>query len=191
VYSLKDYFFPNLKEEDIKKLKFKFSHYDNHIYFMENNEILIDIIKYAKYMSQPDSFMRIGKEMGKILKERSLKADLIAFVPMYRKDEIKRGFNQSFLLAKEISKSTNIPLTKKALKKTRKTHHQASLSKGLRAINLQGAFIAFDQIVAGKRVILVDDIFTSGATLKECEKELLKNQAKQVIFITIAKVLEK
>jgi len=158
---------------------------------MENNEILIDIIKYAKYMSQPDSFMRIGKEMGKILKERSLKADLIAFVPMYRKDEIKRGFNQSFLLAKEISKSTNIPLTKKALKKTRKTHHQASLSKGLRAINLQGAFIAFDQIVAGKRVILVDDIFTSGATLKECEKELLKNQAKQVIFITIAKVLEK
>jgi len=181
------YIFPNEKYDEINKLKFQAYIKDNHIYFVEYDEVISSVIKYAKYTRHPASFGQIGHEMGVILKDMCVSADNVIYVPMHVKDQAKRGFNQSLILARKISECTGIPICHKALKKNKKTRHQASLSATLRARNLAGAFVADDRYTAGRSFILVDDIYTTGTTLNQCKKVLLEKMAQSVLFATITK----
>ena len=114
--------------------------------------------------------------------------DGICFVPMTKSAERRRGYNQSYLIAKELAKLLKLPLYKKALVKVKETPMQKSLTKREREQNLKGCFKADRNIVAGKSLIVVDDVLTTGATANAISSELKKRGALKVYFVTVASV---
>lgn len=117
-------------------------------------------------------------------------ADMIVPVPLHKARRKERGFNQAWLLARHLSRWTRIPLKDKVLVRYRATAVQAGLSRGQRRRNIQGAFRVVDRAAVRKRtVLLVDDVFTTGATLNECARMLRKQGANRVDVLTVARVV--
>jgi ComF family protein len=107
--------------------------------------------------------------------------DCVTPVPMHVRRVRKRGVNQALLLAREVADGLQLPL-EEALVRTRNTLQQARLDEAKRLHNLDGAFaVAGD--VAGKRVLLVDDVCTTGATANACAEALLKEGASAVLLV--------
>lgn len=115
-------------------------------------------------------------------------ADAVCFVPMIKRDERKRGYNQSYLIAKELAKNLNLPLLRKALEKVKRTSEQKTLGKNEREKNLKSVFKANGEVVKGKIIIIVDDVMTTGATANALSAELKKKGASKVYFATVASV---
>lgn len=114
-------------------------------------------------------------------------ADLLAPVPLHPRRLRQRGFNQSLLLAEVLEREWQLPLQRQLLQRTRYTTSQTELSAEQRVTNLRGAFAVPDpSVVTGKRVLLVDDVFTTGATLTECSSCLLQAGAAAVLCVTVA-----
>jgi ComF family protein len=109
-------------------------------------------------------------------------------VPIDKKKLKTRGYNQSEELAKELSKVLEIPTISNVLIKTKYTKPQAESTKAEREKNLQEAFtIKNIDKISGKKIFLVDDVYTTGSTMNECAKVLLKAGAKQVWGIALAR----
>ena len=104
----------------------------------------------------------------------------VVCVPMTRKQFFQKGFNHSYLLAKRISKNLGVPLCKSALKKLYETKAQHKCPGRRRRGNVFGVFEGKEHFVNGKRILLVDDVTTSRATLDECAKMLFIAGAKEV-----------
>ena len=136
--------------------------------------------------------LTICKKVGNLLVEEAKRLhsdtpfDLVTYVPMTRKATAKRRFNQSEVFARIISKKLGLKFRKNVLIKIRETRPQKSLKAAERRTNLKGAFKVIKD-VEGKSVLLVDDIVTTGATLKENAKMLYKAGARRVTAITFAK----
>ncbi len=108
-------------------------------------------------------------------------------VPLHPAKERKRGFNQARLLARRLAQRTDIPLLNGRLVKVRPTPAQTSLEAHERETNLRGVFrVRKPAGVAGKTVLLVDDVCTTGTTLRECSRALRKAGVKEVRAVTIA-----
>lgn len=112
--------------------------------------------------------------------------DLLVPVPLHSKRYADRGFNQAELLAEGMSEELGIELADNVLFRTRETQHQMSLTNMMRELNVRGAFYADRKSVEGKRVMLVDDIYTAGATLRACSQELREKGAEAVSAIVAA-----
>jgi ComF family protein len=113
--------------------------------------------------------------------------DLITVVPLHKERLREREFNQSLLIANPISKKYSIELVN-ALEKIHRTRYQNELLKSERLKNLKGAFrVRHGTDIGGKRVLLIDDIMTTGSTLSECAKALLDGGAKSVKCFTLAR----
>ena len=121
----------------------------------------------------------LGGELAGRLKGNISDIDVIVPAPMHRRDIRRRGFNQSALIAAEVSKILDIPADMKAVSKIRHTHTQKGLGKGGRAVNLRRAFSASDSL-KGKKVLLIDDICTTGSTLREITAEIKRAGAVSV-----------
>lgn len=120
-------------------------------------------------------------------------ADIIIPVPLHRKRLFDRRFNQSAELAKELSTRTGIPCALEALHRIRPTKQQTSLEMSERHQNVRGAFrVPRDQAihVHGRRILLIDDVVTTGATINACTRALLREKAVHVDVIAFAKVVE-
>ena len=125
-------------------------------------------------------------EMAKKVEEFNVPIDSIVAVPITAKVKKKRGFNQSYLMAKRISETSKIALSENLIK-TRDTEEQARLDYKERATNLERAFAVPDKKeFIGKRVLLIDDVFTTGATSNECAKAILKAGALEVYVLVAA-----
>jgi ComF family protein len=98
---------------------------------------------------------------------QNLKADLLVPVPLYPTRECQRGFNQAALLCRELSRELSITCSDHLVIRTRKRRPQARLRKSQRTSNIRGVFEVSDEAVGGQRVILVDDVVTTGATVRE------------------------
>lgn len=117
------------------------------------------------------------------------KFDCIAYVPMTKKAERKREYNQAKILAESISARINVPVIKDALIKTKDTAEQKSLSFKERKQNLATCFKVEKRTeLKDKDVLLVDDVLTTGATAEAITEKLLKADAKHVYFATVASV---
>lgn len=116
--------------------------------------------------------------------------DAICPVPLHTKRLIWRGFNQSTELAKQISRSTNIPVLNTALVRTRNTKPQTQLGHKERKENLKNAFAANPEQIRGKSILLIDDVYTTGATLRECSKAILGAGAAKVDVLVLARTQE-
>ncbi len=114
--------------------------------------------------------------------------DRIVPVPMHKKDKKDRGFSQSEWLAKALSKQILVPCIADALKKVRRTKKQHTLSAQERMKNLTGAFaVKYPERIRGQRILLVDDVFTTGATAYETAGVLIRAGASSVTVIVAAK----
>lgn len=117
--------------------------------------------------------------------------DLITYVPMHRKDFTERDYNQSELLAKALSELLSVPC-REALMKVKRTKKQHTLKYAERKTNLSGAFQLIEKdLVKGQRILIVDDIITSGYTLGNCCKVLSRGKPELICCATIASAHEK
>lgn len=113
--------------------------------------------------------------------------DIITYVPMYVTKEQKRGYNQAKLLANELGKKLNIKVID-CLEKKIENKTQSSLSEQERLTNVQDVFdFVKNRNISGKNIILVDDILTTGATVKNCSKILKENNAGKICIFAISK----
>lgn len=110
--------------------------------------------------------------------------DAITWVPMTKSKEKLRGYNQAELIAKEVAKITGIPL-KECIVKIKDNEIQHTLKYNERQLNVKNAY-QFKDDINGQKIIIVDDIITTGATISECTKTLLKGGAKEVVGICCA-----
>ena len=119
------------------------------------------------------------------------KYDLISWVPVSRKRKRKRGYDQAFLLARETAKHLGETLLP-TLEKVRHNKAQSSLEDdAARRANVLGAYRVLDPVqIEGKRVLLVDDVVTTGQTLSECARTLRMAGAEDVLCVTLAKARE-
>ena len=118
--------------------------------------------------------------------------DFIINVPMHPKDKRKRGYNQTELLAMEISKISGYTFINRLFEKVKRTKRQATLSREERGKNLTQAFKLTDKtIVKGKTVLIIDDCMTTGATVETLAEKLVKAKAKKVYVLTVASVGER
>ena len=146
-----------------------------------------EVIKAFKYGDKA----YFGRFFGEIMYDRiepvfesEVRADVIVPVPIHRSKLAKRGYNQSEILAREISDRLGIPMCK-ALERVEKTRAMSRISGRERRDNLESAFVVpsfMKQRLTGKRVLLVDDIFTSGSTADACS-EVLKNAGASAIIV--------
>lgn len=152
-------------ERDVKNLIYKFK-YSNHTYLATT----------------------IGRIMAHKLKQEDIEADIIIPVPLYKGKEKERGFNQAILISKYIAEETNIPLNTDILVRTKNTKVMYNLTGKERLENVEGAFKVINKgIIVNKNILLVDDIFTTGATVNSCSKELTDGGAKSITVLTFAR----
>lgn len=116
--------------------------------------------------------------------EEDFKFDYITFVPSFKKKKKMRGFNQSEIIAKYLSKFTNIPYGK-VVKKIKNTKEMKKLDKKHRKKALKNSFKAIDSNVNFKNCLLIDDIFTTGTTLNECAKVIYEKFLCDICVITL------
>ena len=119
-------------------------------------------------------------------------ADALIPVPLHWRRLWARRFNQSALLAEVVGKAGRLPVSYTALKRVKATPQQVGLSQSQRAANVQGAFRVPGEgkgEVAGRRLILVDDVLTSGATADTCARALLRAGAANVDVLVFARVV--
>ncbi|HEY0788408.1 MAG TPA: ComF family protein [Thermoanaerobaculia bacterium] len=112
--------------------------------------------------------------------------DAVVPVPMHPRKLRERGYNQAALLARRFARATKLTLYRDALRKTRETAAQSTLRREERASNVRGAFTAADGL-RGRRILLIDDVCTTGATLRACAKALRRAGAARVAALTVAR----
>jgi ComF family protein len=116
-------------------------------------------------------------------------ADLIVPVPLHAARERERGFNQAVVLAREIARATKLPIDEYSLfRRVHTERHRAGMDARARRDSVDGAFeVRRPETIAGRRVLLIDDVFTTGATVSECAAVLKSAGAADVYVLTIAR----
>jgi ComF family protein len=145
-----------------------------------------------KYGDRLDLAPMMGRWMARAGRELLSEADALLPVPLHWRRLWARRFNQSAALAGTISDIGGVPVLHGALKRVRATPQQVGLSKTERADNVQGAFrVPADEKahVAGRRLVLIDDVLTSGATVDTCARALLRAGAAHVDVLVFARVV--
>jgi len=172
---------------ECRKTRFHFTRaYSAYIY----DGAMKEVIHLFKYKSRISLSEHLGMLMIESLREEPdmLKGiDIITAVPLDNRRLRERGFNQSKVLAARIAKEFVIPLSD-ILEKTVRTRHQNELSRDERLQNLTGAFmVRRGAAVQDFRILLIDDVMTTGSTLNECSKTLIEAGAKEVRCLTLAR----
>jgi len=147
---------------------------------------LIHALKYenATELAQPLAF-RLGQQVQKL----GWQADVIAAVPLHLTRKQNRGYNQSKLLAQELAASLDWDDVSDALTRTIHTRPQVGLNREARLTNVAGAFHAHPPTIRDRNVILIDDVMTTGATLRACAEALVAAGARRVYGLTLSAAL--
>jgi ComF family protein len=151
------------------------------------------LVHAFKYGDRLDLAPTLGRWMAQAGRELLEDADALVPVPLHWRRLWTRRFNQSAALAAAISAASGVPVVDAALKRVKATRQQVGLSGADRAANVQGAFKvapADKGAVARRRLILVDDVLTSGATVDTCARALLRAGARQVDVLVFARVVD-
>ncbi len=128
----------------------------------------------------------LSRNLITLLRKANWQIELISPVPLSIARQAERGYNQAALLSLPVALGLHIPYHPAALRKVRDTRSQVGLSLHQRRENIEGAFWADPKSVEGKRVLVIDDVVTSGATLNECAGVLFAAGAAAVYGVTVA-----
>jgi len=173
-------------QEDISK------NFIEHYYFFKYENLIRSQILAIKFQEKPYIYKTIAYFIKKMQKsfEKLKKYDIIIIVPISKQRKRDRGYNQSELLAREISKILEVPIARKILYKTKNTVPQSSLNKKQREENAKGVYKANNiSKIKNKKILLIDDIYTTGNTVNECANILIQYGIKRedIGVLTIAK----
>ena len=182
------------KLNDIKQCK-------KHIYLTKSFTDAMYIFKYEDLVRECFIKYKFGEQNYRykafanfMIKDKKIcgflkKYDIIIPVPISKKRKKQRGYNQSELIIKECARlDKNIIVCTNVLYKIKNTKPQSTLNKEQRKMNLQGAYEAKNSnLITNKKVLLFDDIYTTGSTLEECAKVLKWAGAYEVSVLTLAK----
>jgi len=133
--------------------------------------LLRDAIRALKYQNVRALAVPLGDRLAHTLKLMGWQFDVVVPVPLYAARQKERGYNQSALIGARVAAAFGIPLLADGLVRVRDTVSQVELDAEARHTNLEGAFVVRSALV-GQRVLLVDDVMTTGATLSECATAL-------------------
>lgn len=147
-----------------------------------------DAISEAIHLFKFSGLKRLAGPLGKLLTELPIPMDRdgIVPVPVTRKTLKERGFNQTLLLSMHVSRHFKIPVHMNMLHKERDTLPQIGLGAKERINNLKNVFEVKGRINK-LRLLLLDDVMTTGATIRECSKALMKAGAEEVVVVTLAR----
>lgn len=153
-----------------------------------------ETVRHAIHLFKYDGGKQLGEGLGALMadyllqyhEELLVKTDIILSVPLHPKKEKRRGFNQTHILCETIAEKTGLIFQKEGLRRKKNTAAQSTLhTPEERRQNLKDAFEASADL-AGKRILLVDDIFTTGSTCNECTKTLCRVGAKEVHIFSLS-----
>jgi ComF family protein len=150
------------------------------------------LVHRLKYSDRLELARPMGAWMARAGAEILAEADLIVPVPLHRFRLMSRRFNQAATLAHSVSQASAVPVDSQALVRTKPTPPQVGLSRPQRAGNVQGAFRLAEEAkpkIFGARIVLVDDVLTSGATANAASRALLRGGAKSVDVLVFARVV--
>jgi ComF family protein len=157
------------------------------------DDVARTLVHALKYQDRTDLAPAMGRWMARAGRELLAEADVLVPVPLHWKRGWSRRYNQSGALARVIERQTGVKLSSEALRRVRPTQQQIGLSRKERASNVQGAFkVAADRqsLIHGRRVVLIDDVLTSGATVDACARALLRAKAASVDVLVFARVVD-
>jgi len=151
---------------------------------------LLDAIHLFKYHQN----VAVGEELGRMMALAAYDSlsigaySLIVPVPLHPKRLRERGFNQSLILARQVAKRHAIPLDFQTLRRRVHTEAQVRLAGKERTTNVRGAFAVKDRSrIESEKILLIDDVYTTGSTAMECSRVLMRNGAREVAVLTLAK----
>lgn len=179
------------KIEKVKIINVKNNYYNKHLYIFDYKGIIREKIIHYKFRDKAylyNFFAKIILKNKKIY--RFIKSyDIIIPVSISKQRFKERGYNQTLLIAKELAGNIeSLELNNNVLFKIKNTAPQSTLNKAERKSNLKGAYaIKNETEVKNKKIVILDDVYTTGSTAKECSKLLKSAGAKQIGIITIAK----
>ena len=159
----------------------------SYCYYKDALRECIHLFKYKGYVGLVDIFRDI---MSNVIQKNEIHKSigLIVSVPIYPTKKRERTYNHSEILARSLSKSFAIPVDAKNLKKIRWTQSQSELGREKRLKNVKDTFLILDKgAFFEKCVLLVDDVYTTGATINECAKMLREAKASKVFSLTLAR----
>jgi ComF family protein len=157
------------------------------------DDVARTLVHALKYHDRTDLAPAMGRWMARAGEELLAEADVLVPVPLHWRRGWSRRYNQSGALARVLAKQAGVPVARDALRRIRPTPQQIGLNRSQRASNVQGAFkVAADRSAAiqGRRVVLIDDVLTSGATADACARALLRARAAQVDVLVFARVVD-
>jgi ComF family protein len=157
------------------------------------DEISRALVHALKYGDRLDLTPMMGRWLALAGRDLLAEADALVPVPLHWRRNWARRFNQSGILAAAVSSQTGVPVAASALKRVKATVQQVGLSRSERAANIQGAFRVPAEgkaAIAGRRLVLVDDVLTSGATAEGCARALLRAGAANVDVLVFARVAD-
>jgi ComF family protein len=157
------------------------------------DEISRALVHALKYGDRLDLAPMMGRWIGHAGRELLAEADALVPVPLHWRRQWARRFNQSAMLAASVSAQSGVPVAADALKRVKATAQQVGLSRAERASNIQGAFKVPEggrAAVAGRRLVLIDDVLTSGATVEGCARALNRAGAASVDVLVFARVAD-
>lgn len=152
----------------------------------EYEGVIRELILECKFRCHPSFSEYIAYLMQKTLKVNGVDADIITYIPMHENKRKQRGYDHAFLIAKHLSKLSGIPL-KTLVKRTKQTESLYTLSAENRRKEMKGVFSFESDInIAGKKILLIDDIITTGASMAEASR-ILSGKKAQVINFAFSK----
>lgn len=129
----------------------------------------------------------MAKNLADVVKENDWQFDLISPIPLGKRRLKERGYNQAGLLARPLAWELKIDYLPKNIKRIRETTSQVDLNRGERIENVEGAFWANPKRLGGKRILIVDDVMTTGATVNAVSKAALSAGAEKVYVVTLSR----
>jgi ComF family protein len=157
--------------------------------YYSKDSLLQHIVHALKYKGNKELGLFIGRKMGELLFQTHRFSDIEALVPLplFAARERKRGYNQATVLCEGMAEVLALPIFKQVIQRQTSSATQTNKNRIDRWLNMQGKFeLKQPDTIAGKHILLIDDVITTGATLEACGQELLTAANTRISIMTMA-----